>query len=57
VSANLENMQRALAWALEDESRLNALDATLNRLPTIGAAYRFTQPFKEPATVGWPEGG
>jgi len=55
VSANEQNMKRALAWALEDESRLNALDATLNRLPTVCAAYRFTQPFQEPGTVGWPE--
>jgi hypothetical protein len=55
VSANQQNMLRALSWALEDQSRLNALDATLNRLPSLAAAYRFTQPFQEPGTVGWPE--
>jgi hypothetical protein len=53
VSANLQDMKRALAWALEDESRLHLLDPILDRLPTLGAAYRFTQPFQEPATVGW----
>jgi hypothetical protein len=53
VSANLEDMKRALAWALEDESRLNALDPILDRLPTLGAAYRFAQPFQQPPTVGW----
>jgi hypothetical protein len=55
VSANEQNMKRALNWALEDETRLDALDAILNRLPTLGAVYRFTQPFLEPGTVGWPE--
>jgi hypothetical protein len=46
-------MKRALEWALEDESRLGSLADTLDRLPTLGAAYRFTQPFQEPSTVGW----
>jgi hypothetical protein len=53
VSANLQDMKRALAWALEDQSRLTALDPILDRLPTLGAAYRFTQPFQQHATVGW----
>jgi len=53
VSANLETMKRALDWALEDESRLAALASVLNRLPTLGAAYRFAQPFQQPPTVGW----
>ncbi len=53
VSANLQDMKRALEWALEDESRLGSLADSLDRLPTLGAAYRFTQPFQEPSTVGW----
>jgi hypothetical protein len=53
VSANLQDMKRALEWALEDESRLSALGPILDRLPTLGAAYRFAQPFQQPATVGW----
>jgi len=53
VSANLQDMKRALAWALEDQSRLNALDPILDRLPTLGAAYRFDQPFQQPSTAGW----
>jgi hypothetical protein len=53
VSANLQDMKRALAWALEDESRLDALSAMLNRLPALGAAYRFAQPFQQSPTVGW----
>jgi len=53
LSANLLDMKRALAWALEDESRITALDQILDRLPTLGAAYRFAQPFQQPPTVGW----
>jgi hypothetical protein len=53
LSANLKDMQRALAWALEDEGRLNMLDPILDRLPTLGPAYRFAQPFEQPPTVGW----
>jgi hypothetical protein len=53
VSANLQDMKRALDWALEDETRLNALDPILDRLPTLGAAYRFAQPFQQLPTVGW----
>jgi hypothetical protein len=53
LSANLQDMKRALAWALENESRLNALNPVLDRLPTLGAAYRFAQPFQQLPTVGW----
>ncbi len=53
VSANLQDMKRALAWALEDERRLEALPPVLDRLPTLGAAYRFAQPFQQQPTIGW----
>jgi hypothetical protein len=53
VSANLQYMKRALEWALEDRRRLDALDPVLDQLPTLGAAYRFAQPFQQESTVGW----
>jgi hypothetical protein len=53
VSANLPDMKRALAWALEDQSRLDTLPPLLDRLPTLGAAYRFAQPFQQPPSIGW----
>jgi len=53
VSANLQDMKLALAWAKADEARLTTLPSLLDRLPTLGAAYRFAQPFQQPSTVGW----
>jgi len=53
VSANLQDMKRALAWALEDQSRLDAINPILDRLPTLGAAYRFANPFQQEGMLGW----
>ncbi len=53
LSANLQDMKSALAWALEDRSRLTAIDPILDRLSTLGPAYRYAQPFQQEATIGW----
>jgi hypothetical protein len=53
VSGNLLDMNRALAWALEDESRLTPLHHTLDRVPALGAAFRFAQPFEQQPLADW----